>query len=278
MKRPYYSSRGNKAPLSKEVDLDILKKQFLVIYNFFEEKGYLQESFGYRCVDAGYVLGELGSDVAGFVYASLKKESLWPIEESIANYTEEDLFDIIEFVHDQVSKPTDGTYHGFGNCGWHYSDFDRVAGRIDYREKVNHILQNYQEGYEVSGDGEILINPNNGLQELFQEELDSSVDEQIRSRVDRAVLKFRKYGASVEDQKDAIRELADVLEFLRPEVKKVLRKDDESDLFNLANNFGIRHHNQNQKTDYDNTIWYPWVFQYYLATIHALLRLIEKLQ
>jgi hypothetical protein len=47
-------------------------------------------------------------------------------------------------------------------------------------------------------------------------------------------------------------------------------------LFNIANNFGIRHHNEKQKTDYDESIWLSWIFYYCLATIHAALRLIEK--
>lgn len=80
----------------------------------------------------------------------------------------------------------------------------------------------------------------------------------------------------MEDRKDSLRELADVLEYLRPEIKKVLDAKDENDLFNIANNFGIRHHNSQQKVDYDKSIWYSWMFHYYLATIHAALRLIAK--
>ncbi|MGY2486212.1 hypothetical protein [Cupriavidus sp. CP313] len=78
------------------------------------------------------------------------------------------------------------------------------------------------------------------------------------------------------ERRDAVRDLADVLEFLRGEAKAVLLSKDEADLFNLANNFGIRHHNKEQKTDYDASIWLSWAFYYYLATIHACVRLIER--
>jgi CRISPR/Cas system CSM-associated protein Csm5 (group 7 of RAMP superfamily) len=56
----------------------------------------------------------------------------------------------------------------------------------------------------------------------------------------------------------------------------VISKKDESDLFKIANEFGIRHPKKNQKQDYDKAIWYNWMFYYYLATIHACLKLIKK--
>jgi hypothetical protein len=68
------------------------------------------------------------------------------------------------------------------------------------------------------------------------------------------------------------------LEYLRPKMKGVLMSKDEGDIFNIANNFGIRHHNELQKVQYDKAIWYSWLFYYYLATIHAVLRLVAKAQ
>ena len=78
------------------------------------------------------------------------------------------------------------------------------------------------------------------------------------------------------DLVEAIRELADVLEFIRPAIKEHLNKKDENDIFNIANNFGIRHHNKDQQTEYDKAIWYSWIFYYYLATLHAVLRMTNK--
>jgi len=66
-----------------------------------------------------------------------------------------------------------------------------------------------------------------------------------------------------------VRDLVDVLEFHRAEVKKHLSKD-ESDLFNVANNFALRHHRQGQKDDYDDA-WLGWLFYLYLATVHLVL-------
>jgi hypothetical protein len=59
---------------------------------------------------------------------------------------------------------------------------------------------------------------------------------------------------------------------LRPQVKEFFTSKDEGDLFNIANNFGIRHLNEKQKTSYDENIWLSWMFYFYLSTIHVLLR------
>ena len=59
-------------------------------------------------------------------------------------------------------------------------------------------------------------------------------------------------------------------------MRRLLTKQDENDLFNIANNFGIRHHNDQQKTSYDTALWLSWMFYFYLATIHVVLRKIEK--
>jgi hypothetical protein len=47
-----------------------------------------------------------------------------------------------------------------------------------------------------------------------------------------------------------VRELFDVLEKLRPEVRAEMLRGDEADLFNFANNFTIRHLNEIQKGNY----------------------------
>ena len=91
-----------------------------------------------------------------------------------------------------------------------------------------------------------------------------------------AIDRFQRYGSSVEDRRHAVRDLADVLEKLRPQAKEVITKKDEADLFQLANSFGIRHLNENQKTDYDPVVWLSWVFYYYLTTINACLHLLER--
>lgn len=275
MNRRYYSLRTGKNPKGVEIDLKTLKTLFKSSYAQWEEAGYFQEYFGYCCVDAGDVPGKLGSNIAAEMLFHLRKENLWPLLDRIDDYQEDDLFDVIEFLHDHISKPLEGDFHSYANCGYHYHTFDREAGKAEYRARLNTLLATYQSGFEISNVGEILESAQPGTAQLLSAKILTS-DENVAGRVEEAIAKFRRYRTTLAERRDAIRDLADVLEYLRPKIKGVLTKADEQDLFNLANNFGIRHHNQQQKTDYDSAIWLSWMFYFYLATIHACLHMIKR--
>lgn len=274
--RPYFSIRTGKNPNAIRFDLAILIRLFRDSYRAFSAKCYFQEACGYNCVDAGEVPGTLGADMEAQIFRRLHKTNLWPVEVKCSNYSEDDLFDVIEFLYDLVSKPVHGTFHDYAGCGWHYSTFDQESGRREYRDEINVILRDYSRGYELTEEGEILALPEDGLNELIQSPLPEYDPENVENRLNAALLKFRRYRSSPNDRRDAIRDLADVLEFLRPKLGDVITSKDESDLFNIANAFGIRHHNDQQKTDYDKSIWQEWMFYYYLATIYAVLKLINK--
>lgn len=275
MKRRYYSLRTGKNPKGTEIDLKTLKALFRSSYVQWEEAGYFQEHFGYACVDAGDVPGKLGSDIAAEMLFNLRKENLWPFYTYFEHYDEDDLFDVVEFLHDHISKPLEGYYHNYSGCGYHYHTFDAATGRKEYRERVNQLLETYKTGFEISDLGEVLERAQPGTAYLLAADIPTN-DKNIASRVEAAIAKFRRYRSTLAERRDAIRDLADVLEYLRPQIKDILTKADESDLFNLANNFGVRHHNQQQKTDYDTAIWLSWMFYFYLATIHACLHMLKK--
>lgn len=268
--------RTGKNPNATKLELPILLRLFRDLFLYFWNRQYFQEAFGYYCVDAGEVQGRLGSDIEAQLFLIFRKSNLWPIESKCLSYSEDDLFDIIEFIYDSISKPVDGWFHEYGACGWHYTKFDRNAGREEFCLKVNELLRDYKEGFELSQNGEILASIERGFDDLVKEKLEEFDSKNIDIRIEKAILKFRLHRSSQDEKRDAIRDLVDVLEFLRPQVKRVLNSKDENDLFNIANSFGIRHHNEKQKTDYDKSVWYNWMFYYYLATIHAILKLIKN--
>lgn len=273
--RPYYSQRLHNSPTAR-LDLALSRRLFREVYLRFLEKGYFDEAFGYSCVDAGPVSGTLGSDLEAQIFLRLRKENLWPIPEKCLEYSEDDLFDVIEFLFDIASKPVKGYHHDYNSCGWHWTMFNLGTGQEEFRLEINSVLRDYGDGFELSPEGEVLVLAESGLSPLLQADLPGVEPDKIEARVLAATQKFRRSRSSLEDRRDALRDLADVLEYLRPRLKEVLESKDEADLFNLANNFGVRHHNEKQKTGYDRSVWYSWIFYYYLATIHAAVRLIEK--
>lgn len=278
MTKQYYSTRTNNSHKKPLLTLKTLKRVFLATYQSFDAKEYFQQAFGYHCVDNGFVPGTIIIDVGIEMESQIYKpaETLWPIENRAEHYTKDDLFDVIEFLHEWVSKPTEGYYHGYDNCGWHYDKFDKEEGQEEYRNKINGPLSQYENGYKLSGNGEIQSLAPAGLEILCNKALPTFDPDNVEERVNTAITKFKNRSSTVDDRQNAVRDLVDVLEFLRKDVKTVLLTKDENDLFNIANNFGIRHHNGKQKNNYDKAVWYSWMFYHYLATIHAVRHLIER--
>ena len=264
--KKYYSHRTGKNPEAIHLELPMFVKLFKTLYLDFLKNDYFYAKYG-------AVPGKLGADIESQMFLAIRKSGLYPLEEKCNNYSEDDLFDVIEFLYDCVSKHT----HGYNKYLDEYEDYyETSVGKQEFRERINHLLCDYREGYELSENGEILELPEQGLEDLVLANLPPHDAENIEQRVESAILKFRRFRSSLDEKRDAVRDLADVLEFLRPQIKAVISKKDESDLFNIANNFGIRHHNEEQKQDYDKAIWYNWMFYCYLATIHACVRLIKK--
>lgn len=85
---------------------------------------------------------------------------------------------------------------------------------------------------------------------------------------------------SLEERKAVIIELANIFEWMKKtkKLEKVLDKKDDKLIFDMVNNFEIRHHNPGQNGNYDKSIWYSWMFHFYLATYHAVVRLLLKEQ
>ncbi len=271
--RQYYSRRRGLHKVT-HIDLPCLRDLFVTILRDFRQRHYFQEALGYYCVDAGDVPGTIGADEEGFFLRKLRKPGLWPIDDNATQYSEDDLFDVIELLHDLVSKPLEGRYHSYGECGWHYETFDRHSGQQEYRTEINGLLCDYGCGYELSPDGEIQEIPEVGLGTLLEGTLYELDPTNVEKRVREAIQRFRRRGSSLDDRRVSVRALADVLEFLRPQLGKVITRKDDGTLFRIANEFGIRHHDVKQKTDYDEAVWFSWMFYFYLATIHAVTRLI----
>jgi hypothetical protein len=184
---------------------------------------------------------------------------------------------VIEALHDLISKPLEGWHHDFGGCGMHWRTFDRRAGQDAFRAQLNPLLEQHEPSLELSATGEVVALAPEEMRSLLDASVPASADpDLVMSRLDAAKALYRSRNSTRVDRRHAVRELADVLEALRGEIKEEMLPKDERELFHLANGFAIRHNTRDQRKDYDDAIWLSWAFYVYLATIHAVLRLKER--
>jgi hypothetical protein len=168
-------------------------------------------------------------------------------------------------------------YHSFAGCGWHYDasdSFDTEAAQQEWRDLVNTFIKHYGDGFELSAEGEVVRLAPDGLAQLFDTAVPAPAGDTNIAKVETAVRMFRRGLSSRVEQKEAVRNLVDLLEFYRPKVSENFLSKDEKDLFIVANGFAIRHHHPSQKDDYDDS-WLRWLFYFYLATVHLVLELVH---
>lgn len=277
--RDYYTVRTGNSTGTIEWSFDELKDLIVSQYERFRDEGYFAEAYGQNCVDDGRTIGKMGSNVGLFFTQRLKNRDLWPLEDHIAEYSQNDLFSVIELLYDHVSKPGYSRYHDWDNCGNHYANFDKFEGQSEFRNEINAALKDSEgQKHEFSLQGEIFRIPDSGLKELVKQPLPHYEPDTVENKVEAAIRKFLLHSATDGDRKDAVRTLADVLEYLRPQLGQAISSKDESDLFNIANKFAIRHHNQQQKSNYDQDLFHSWIFYTYLATIHLVLGILARVK
>ncbi|MDO5058184.1 MAG: hypothetical protein Q4E06_12820 [Lautropia sp.] len=258
--RQLYSGRTGR--FEKNFQLDDLKIFFKTEVDYLEKQGLFEEWFGGFDSFGDWYPGKAGNDNTLFVYRRTGKEGLWPLGDMSSYREEDDVFDMMELLFDCSSVAVRG-------------DYDREKGRGFFRERMNPILHDYRVGLEISDNGELLLPVSQDFHSLMVSELDFDDLDNVVSHIESAKRKFR---SRKDGRRDAIRDLFGVLENLKTGVESsgVLHKRDESDLFHIANKFGIRHNNKDQKTDYDEKIWMSWMFYFCLATIHAYIHLLKR--
>ncbi|WP_394122232.1 hypothetical protein [Planococcus donghaensis] len=266
VERVYYSQRKNndsKTTISFESLLDY----FDGIYSFFSNKGYLVK------VPKGSVaeLNLLSIEI-------FNKEYLLPFRE-IKQYTEEDIFDLIEYFFDCLEMPV--TFKIQGITAKSPNSKDKIGEtkqelQENYRERINRIISKYGVGYELTAEGYVREILNNGLEHLIDSEQALLEDVDSENRIKYAKELFLKHGATEADRRGSILEIAAVLEKLRDSKQLELTGKDAGELFAMLNSFNIRHNRKDQKSDYDKEIFYPWMFYNLLAAVDASLKLQMK--
>ena len=274
--RAYWSERQGKANV-RSFTPEQVRRAFASVVAVCDEADELQESFGYECVDDGFVPGSLGTAIDERLLIILGRDNLWPVSRFAPDWDDDTLFDMMEFLYDHVSTGDTSTsrYHSFSNCGMHYSRFNPNPARANYLARVNEILRRMTPGFEMTESGEILRGVVDGIAPLL-DSAPTMLEPTQRTHVESAIVKYRARSSTATDRRDAVRDLADVLENLRTDVKAHMPSKDEAALFEIANKFWIRHNRPGELRDYDHEAWWSWLFYVYLASIALVSHLSER--
>jgi hypothetical protein len=256
------------------VDIVIARRYLVSTINSFWARGYLAEWMGYDCLRDGRQPGLAGTDAEA--YAQVRaRVAVWPPAVHAGAWDLAALVRATKFFHDHVSKPLELIDHSALGCGPHPRTFDREEGRVEFRIVANDVLEQLDPPLQIAADGSVEAKLGVGLAEFLNERPTGTIAGRYVPRISAAVSKFQR-STTPADQKDAVRDLADLLELLRPEMATILTNQDEADLFNIANNFAIRHANARQRANYDNSVWMPWIFYWYLAAIHSVVNALDR--
>lgn len=270
MERKKYFSKRNK---NTTIGFDQVLEKFKTVYKILTDKDFFKELAGiYSDITPELIRNE----------ASLRL-SIQPFPIDRLDYwgtTTENLFDIIEFFYDYVSQPF-GSVSKTTDTNWRFEDYEgysKADGQTIYREYINMFLNDFEEGYELNSKGQIITIGRDGTELLYNVPTPEFDFENIEKIVQESIQRWRMRSLTLDERREVIKRLADVFEWLKKSknLAAVLDKKDDKLIFEIVNGFDIRHHNPDQKTNYDKSIWYSWMFHFYLATYHAVIRLIQK--
>jgi len=174
------------------------------------------------------------------------------------------LYDTLEFLHDEAIAQLDR--------GMVRKD----QGQAVFRERINPDLAQFNHSMEMLANGQIVEAAPDQLRPLLDDPLPEDVTLPIREPLEAAIEQYRRRGATAHDKRSALKHLADVLEPMKGVIRDYVLPADEKALFDIANNFYVRHLNRNQQRSYDSEIWLDWMFYVYVATARAMIAVMDR--
>jgi len=207
-----------------------------------------------------------------------------PWELRIPELDDAEFYDLVEVLHDHAARPRAWHYHSFYGH-YDYSHFGVVTGQRLYRWKVNELFARSVIDLRLADSGEdqgrLVTSSHDAREDLVTRVRD--VAPPRLSVIDHAVAQFRSRDADVHTKRSAIVALHRLIEERRTMLNTELLSADEGALFQIANEFNLRHstdpgsRRKPQRTDYD-PIFLDWVFWWCLATIELIDRLDQRQQ
>ncbi|HBX76267.1 MAG TPA: hypothetical protein DEG43_01345 [Acidimicrobiaceae bacterium] len=262
--RRHWSQRSQATETIAITEFQTVLRRVRALVSDFEREHWFAQILGFDCVDNH---GESSRTLEDVLDAAVGKGYLTKTRDP---WTEDDLYDFIEVMHDLAARPTSGCFHNYAGCGFHPRAYDRQSGQRLYRWRMNQVLVNSGLGVQMASDGEdigrIIRATPVGVEVLAGEVLAATPAEDV-DEVHHAIATFRGRASTKVEKRAAIVTLAGVLESRRDLIKVELLRKDEGALFQIANEFNLRHRNQRQRDQYDEP-FLDWCFYWYLGTIN----------
>lgn len=284
MKKKYYLEREGLLT-EKEISLNFeeLKQSFFELFTYFKRKNSFEIAFRGKVVRNrwGDIKKEIPLTLAPspsiFFLHNLGDKEKCNIDDYYTTYTEQELFTVIEILYEHISE---------------YDIEEDIIKNEELREEfsthINNLLKFYKDGYYLEPKiGFIMEIPNESLKNLLQEDVSEILDHDTIVKFQTALKQYYRYNSnfkeSLEVKKKSIALLVDILENVREDLKVVLNEEFEVNknvhdkmIFNVVNDFNIRHDNQRQMTDYSKEIWYDWMAHYYSSVIITYYKLLKE--
>lgn len=195
--------------------------------------------------------------------------------------------DVVQFCYQHVSKPLRGRYHEWFNH--HHLEFDRDAGRDEFRDLVNRIFRRNGIVFELESDGKVrrvipvemrrlykgsFVSPDVAVNKLMKQAMKAFRDPDLAQR-ERAVEKLwdaweRLKTLQGNDKKSGLAELLDRASHGHAAFRQTL-EDEARALTNLGNDYRIRHH-EVDKVALDESSHLGYVFYRMLSLLGLLVR------
>ena len=212
----------------------------------------------------GYISDKLRRELS--IAFGAKSANMIPTWNNIRSMSRNSLFDLIEFLSEYVSESRYAGQYG------HMLSSSTLTkrGRNTWSNSVNEYLALLDPPFHLTPSLEIEASSSSkGLRQLVNNHASPSSDTQ--EKVDHACRLFLKHDATVHDKRSALVDLIGALEPLRSEMKARIGKRESDKLFDIANNYGIRHQGQIQEELDEN--YMQWYFYSTLSTIDLMAKL-----
>ncbi len=288
--RPLYRQRHQAAGVLL-LSVTQCKDGFAALIAELAVLGYFEDAFGSECDDSHDDPAEQGQRALA-ERLELDAVRLWPLHSwqdgtlgqsgVHQNWPDEVFFEVVEALDERVARPRQRRWHSF-HQGWDYSDYSRPAGQAVYRWRVNELIGRSQVPLNLAKSGDdagLLVHASGDPRDQLTDSALQTEDFRDRMEVQHAVALYRARVVSREQKRSAIVTLGRVLEQRRPLVETSLTKKDAGALFQIANEFDLRHrravtHGKAQRDDYDEA-FLDWVYWWYLATVELTNQLLRE--